>query len=69
MNYEIRNVISGNSRSSERNLIKTALFFIRDGNRASTKIEKAEYLNKENEIKKLILFTDINKLWYNDKLD
>lgn len=69
MNHEIRNVISGNSRNSERNLIQTALFFIRDGKRASTKIEKSEYLNKENEIKKLVLFADINKLWYSDKLN
>ncbi|GGD47305.1 hypothetical protein GCM10011514_09120 [Emticicia aquatilis] len=69
MNHEIRNVISGNSRNSERNLIKTALFFIREGKRASIKTEKSEYFNKENEIKKLILFSDINKLWYNDKLD
>lgn len=53
MNHEIRNVISGNSRNSERNLIQTALFFIRDGKRASAKIEKPEYFDKENEIKKI----------------
>lgn len=53
MNHEIRNVISGDNRSSERNLIKTALFFIRDGKRASSKIEKSEHFDKENEIKKL----------------
>lgn len=69
MNHEIRNVISGNSRSSERNLIKTALFFIRDGKRTSAKIEKSEHFDKENEIKKLVLFADINKLWYDDKLN
>ncbi len=64
MNHEIRNLISGIGTTSERNLIQSALFFLRKSEGASRTFEKSEFFNKEDEIEKLIEFANQNQFWF-----
>jgi hypothetical protein len=51
MNDELRNFISGTGEITARNLIQTALFYLRESKTTSGKIEESELVNKKNEIR------------------
>lgn len=63
MNHELKNIISGINEVTERNLIQTALIFVRESERTSREIEKSQFFNKEDEVKVLELFANRNNLW------
>lgn len=60
MNDELRNIISGTGEIAARNLIQTALFYLRESKTTSGKIEESELVNKKNEIERLVLFANQN---------
>jgi hypothetical protein len=60
MNNELRNIISGTGEITARNLIQTALFYLRESKTTSGKIEESELVNKKNEIERLVLFANRN---------
>jgi Serine/Threonine/Tyrosine Kinase found in polyvalent proteins len=64
MSDELRNIISGTGKIATRNLIQTALFYLRESKTTSGKIKKSELVNKKNEIERLVLFANKNHLWY-----
>ena len=64
MSNELRHIITGIDRNTERNLIKTTLFFLRESERTSREIEKSKLINKEDEIKQLSLFASKNNLLF-----
>jgi mevalonate pyrophosphate decarboxylase len=64
MNNELRNIISGTGEITARNLIQTALFYLRESKTTSGKIEESELVNKKDEIERLFLLADQNHLWY-----
>jgi hypothetical protein len=64
MNNELRNIISGTGEITARNLIQTALFYLRESKTTSGKIEESELVNKKNEIERLALLANQNHLWY-----
>ena len=64
MSDELRNIISRTGKIATRNLIQTALFYLRESKATSGKIEESELVNKKNEIERLVLFANQNHLWY-----
>ena len=64
MSDELRNIISGIGEITARNLIQTALFYLRESKTTSGEIEESELVNKKNEIERLALFANQNHLWY-----
>jgi hypothetical protein len=64
MNDELRNIISGTGEITTRNLIQTALFYLRESKATSRKIEESEFVNKKNEVEQLFSFANQNDLWY-----
>lgn len=64
MNHELRNIIAGIREITERNLIQTTLFYLRESEKTSRKIEKPELLTKKGEIEILKTFANQNKLWF-----
>lgn len=64
MTDELRYILEGTGGVTETNLIQTALFYLREGQTASGKIEKSEFVRKEDEVKSLITFASQYHLWY-----
>ncbi|MEA5258815.1 hypothetical protein VB264_13545 [Arcicella aquatica] len=62
MTDELRDIITGIRKIAERNLIQTALDFLRESERASGKIKSSKLINKEDEVSDLILFANQNRL-------
>jgi Serine/Threonine/Tyrosine Kinase found in polyvalent proteins len=64
MTYELRHILEGTGGATEANLIQTALLYLRESQTASGKIEKPEFVRKEDEVKHLIAFASQKRLWY-----
>lgn len=62
MTDELRDIITGIRKIAERNLIQTALHFLRESERTSGKIKSSKLINKEDEVSDLILFANQNRL-------
>lgn len=51
MTDELRYILEGTGGVTETNLIQTALFYLREGQTTSGKIEKSEFVCKEDEVR------------------
>ncbi len=61
----LRNIITGISEATERNLIQTTLNFLRKSKNASGKIKESKLINKEDEVIYLTNFANQHKIWIN----
>jgi hypothetical protein len=55
MTNELRHILEGTGGATEKNLIQTALLYLRESQTASGKIEKSEFVDKKDEVKHLLL--------------
>ena len=49
MNHELRNLVAGIGTNTERNLIETTLFYLRESKRTGGEVEKSELDIKKDE--------------------
>lgn len=66
MNDEIRHILTGIGSDTEKDLIKTALTYLRTSQTAGRTAEDTNVVSKEDEARYLILWADEMALWYLD---
>ena len=66
--HELQDIIQGNDREEQENLIQATARFLRRSKTAGTESQKIEY-SKEQETKSLVSFIYSNKLWYSSKIN
>jgi hypothetical protein len=67
LKYELQDIIFGNERLGEKNLIQAATYYLRASKRANTNAQKSEFI-KEQEEQLLIPFIEANH-WFKRGLE